>query len=579
MKKRILPSITKSFSVLAAFALVLSAFSFALGAVPSAYAATAPTTNSATAITSTGATLNGTNGDTDATDSSFWVSTSTFSTASPTLPSGVYSTADLGAQASSTSYSGPLSSVNGLPAVTPGTTYYYAAWTEVNGAWSPGAVMHFTTTSSPTITNVSPATGSTAGGTAITITGTGFVNGATVKVGGTSATNVVVASSTSITATTPAGTAGAKDVTVTNTDSGQVASTDAFTYTASVVNPEGATTVPATAITSSNATLNGLNGTSGASGHSFWVSTSTFSTASPTVPAGVFTTPDFGAIASGTPFSASLTSAVGLPAVTASTTYYFAAWVNVGGTWMPGSILHFTTNSSSTSSTSAPTITSVSPATGTTTGGTTVTITGTNLTGATAVHFGGNLATITASTSATSITVTSPATTTAGIVDVTVTTPNGTSATSSADHFTYQIGGTVTGGTIPGGTLEVTSITPVKTSAIADGTYDNGWSYLFNITVPTGEPNLSMDFANWFDTASDTIPVANNIQISSAQASDTTPVTITAANAFSSPALHMVGNLSTTTPGLHVQVLVQTKIPVNTVNGTYTTTYGVQTLP
>jgi len=179
----------------------------------------------------------------------------------------------------------------------------------------------------------------------------------------------------------------------------------------------------------------------------------------------------------------------------------------------------------------------------------------------------------------TSLTVTSPATSTAGTVDVTVTTPLGTSATSSADQFTYQIGGTVSGGTQPGGTLAVTSITPIKTNGSADGSYENGWSYLFNITVPTSEPNLSMKFADWFDTASDTLPVAGNMRISSAQAASTSPVTITAANTYSMPPLHMIGNMSTTTTGLHVQVLVEVKIPLNTVNGSYTTTYGVQTLP
>jgi hypothetical protein len=208
-----------------------------------------------------------------------------------------------------------------------------------------------------------------------------------------------------------------------------------------------------------------------------------------------------------------------------------------------------------------------------------VTITGTGFTGATAVYFGGTVAAITGTTSDTSITATSPATTTAGVVDVTVTTPRGTSATSSADQYTYQIGGTVTGGTQPGGTLAVTSVTPIKTNATADGTYGNGWSYLFNITVPTSEPNLSMEFANWFDTASDTLPVAGNMQISSAQATNSAPVTITAANLYSSPPLTMVGNMSTSTPGLHVQVLVEVKVPLNTVNGSYTTNYGVQTQP
>jgi hypothetical protein len=56
----------------------------------------------------------------------------------------------------------------------------------------------------PTVTGISPNSGPTAGGTAVTITGTNFATGATVSFGGTAATNVVVVSSTSITATTPA---------------------------------------------------------------------------------------------------------------------------------------------------------------------------------------------------------------------------------------------------------------------------------------------------------------------------------------------------------------------------------------
>ncbi|MFI1303205.1 IPT/TIG domain-containing protein [Streptomyces sioyaensis] len=66
----------------------------------------------------------------------------------------------------------------------------------------------------------------------------------------------------------------------------------------------------------------------------------------------------------------------------------------------------------------------LSPNQGSTGGGTTVTITGTNLAGATAVHFGSKTAAITANT-ATSVTVTSPSGT--GTVPVTVTTPGGTS--------------------------------------------------------------------------------------------------------------------------------------------------------
>ena len=73
-----------------------------------------------------------------------------------------------------------------------------------------------TPTTSPTLTSVSPASGPTTGGTTITLTGTNFVSGATVRVGGAAATNVAFSSSTRLTARTPAGTAGAKDVVVTN---------------------------------------------------------------------------------------------------------------------------------------------------------------------------------------------------------------------------------------------------------------------------------------------------------------------------------------------------------------------------
>jgi hypothetical protein len=83
----------------------------------------------------------------------------------------------------------------------------------------------------------------------------------------------------------------------------------------------------------------------------------------------------------------------------------------------------------------APTVTGISPMSGPATGGTLVTITGTNFTGATAVHFGTAAATGVTVVSATTITATSPAGT--GVADVTVTTPAGTSTTSAADQFTF----------------------------------------------------------------------------------------------------------------------------------------------
>lgn len=69
-------------------------------------------------------------------------------------------------------------------------------------------------------------------------------------------------------------------------------------------------------------------------------------------------------------------------------------------------------------------------------GGTVVTIIGDDLTGATAVHFGANLATEVTVFSGHLVTAKSPAG--SGTVDVTVTTPDGTSATSPKDQFSYN---------------------------------------------------------------------------------------------------------------------------------------------
>ena len=88
--------------------------------------------------------------------------------------------------------------------------------------------------SAPTISSISPSSGSTNGGTAVTITGTNFSSGATVTFGGTAASNVTVVSSTSITATTPAHAAGAVSVVVSDSN-GSGTLTNGFTYTTSTV--------------------------------------------------------------------------------------------------------------------------------------------------------------------------------------------------------------------------------------------------------------------------------------------------------------------------------------------------------
>ena len=83
-----------------------------------------------------------------------------------------------------------------------------------------------------------------------------------------------------------------------------------------------------------------------------------------------------------------------------------------------------------------PVVTKISPIKGTHLGGTTVTITGSGFSGATAVKFGTTLGTSLVVVSGTKITVKSPAHT-AGQVDVTVTTKYATSKGVAADKYTF----------------------------------------------------------------------------------------------------------------------------------------------
>jgi hypothetical protein len=142
-----------------------------------------------------------------------------------------------------------------------------------------------------------------------------------------------------------------------------------------------------------------------------------------------------------------------------------------------------------------------------------------------------------------------------------------------------NIGGDVTGGQ-SAGTLSVTSVDTVDSSAVADGTFTNGWIYVFNVTLPTNETHLSMKFADWMITGGgSTIPVANNMRIASAQADNGgATVLLTAANTYSSPTLNMISDLDPLTAGIQVKVSVEVSIPVGSVNGSYTTSYGVKTI-
>jgi alpha-tubulin suppressor-like RCC1 family protein len=102
-----------------------------------------------------------------------------------------------------------------------------------------------------------------------------------------------------------------------------------------------------------------------------------------------------------------------------------------------------------------PVVMKLSPNVGPTSGGTTVTISGASLTGATAVKFGTIAAASFTVNSASTVTAVAPAGT--GTVDVTVTTPAGTSPPVVADRYTFQPPPTVTkltprSGPVAGGT-------------------------------------------------------------------------------------------------------------------------------
>ena len=86
-------------------------------------------------------------------------------------------------------------------------------------------------TPAPTITEVDPPQGPLAGGTAVTIKGTGFASGATVVFADKAATDVVFVNGTALTVKTPSG-SGVVDVVVTNPDRQKATAEKAFTYSA-----------------------------------------------------------------------------------------------------------------------------------------------------------------------------------------------------------------------------------------------------------------------------------------------------------------------------------------------------------
>ncbi|MEW2443157.1 IPT/TIG domain-containing protein [Micromonospora marina] len=255
----------------------------------------------------------------------------------------------------------------------------------------------------PTITSIVPNTGPTTGGTTVTITGTGLTGATGVNFGDAPGTNLVVdPSGTSLTVVTPPGQVGPVDVTVVVPGANATAP-NGFTYVAAP--PTAASITPNAGPQTGGQTVT-ITGTGLVPGDT----TVTFDGAPAT---NITVNPDGRSLTAVTP-----PGAVG-PAVVVVTTG--------GGSAAPLDYTYLADGS-------AANVTGMTPRTGPTSGGTTVTITGTGFTGTTGVTFDGVPGTgLTVNPAGTRLTVVTPPNT-AGPADVRLVFPAGTAA---APPFTY----------------------------------------------------------------------------------------------------------------------------------------------
>ncbi|MGO4649772.1 beta strand repeat-containing protein, partial [Nocardia sp. 2YAB30] len=358
----------------------------------------------------------------------------------------------------------------------------------------------------PTLTTAVPNVGPVSGGTTVVLTGTGLSTASAVTFGGTPATSFTVNSATQITAVAPAGTG---NVQITVTSAGGTSNGVAYTYVAvptlTTVLPNvgleaGGTTVIVTGTGLSTASAVTFGGTPATS---FTVNSATQITA--VAPAGTgtvqLTVTTAGGVSNGVAYTyipvPTLTTVVpnvgpasgGTTVIITGTGLTGAAAVNFGGTPATsftvnsatqitavapagtGTVQLTVTTSGGTSNglaytyIPAPTLTTVLPNLGVEAGGTTVVVTGTGLTGATAITFGGTPATSFTVNSATQITAVAPAGT--GTVQLTVTTAGGTS---NGLAYTYIPAPTLTTvlpnvGPVSGGTIVVLTGTGLSTAS------------------------------------------------------------------------------------------------------------------
>lgn len=265
---------------------------------------------------------------------------------------------------------------------------------------------NYITATPPSVTDINPTSGPATGGTAVTITGTAFTGFTDVGFGQASAASVTFDSDTQLTAISPSG-SGTVDVTVTTPagTSTVTSSSGQFTYiavpTVTGINPKSGPETGNTSVT--------LTGT----GFTDFTGVSFGQTGSASV-----------AFDSDTQLTAVSPPGNGTVDVTV---------ITPGGTSSTSSTDQFTYLAAT-----PPTVTGINPANGPAAGDTTVIITGTGFSGATDVSFGTTAASNFNVDSDTQISAISPAANQSGTVDVTVTTPNGTSSTTSADQFIYM---------------------------------------------------------------------------------------------------------------------------------------------
>ncbi len=257
------------------------------------------------------------------------------------------------------------------------------------GGTSNGVAFGYVVAPVPVLTSVSPGQGPVGGANTVTLTGSGFTGATAVRFGSTPATSFTVVSATQITAVAPPG-SGTVQITVTGP--GGTSNGVSYGYVAVPVPVPVLTSVspgqgPVGGGTTVTLTGSGLTGVTGV--------------AFGAVPALSFTV-----------VSATQITAVAPPGAAGP------VQVTVTG---PGG----TSNGLTYFYVGVPTLTGVAPAQGRTSGGTTVTLTGTNLLGATAVRFGAVDATSFMVVSATQITAVAPPG--SGTVQITAVTPGGTS--------------------------------------------------------------------------------------------------------------------------------------------------------